>query len=284
VPLMPGDRIAAVDGTIVDSGYAVLPLLQNRQIQIIVKKHQPSSAVSWKEADKAFMAEIDWKTLDGMIHSIGTSQLMQTAGNLKLLKPVSPRPLDQLPISEAKKAELESQRKTELKAIEAIKDTQVKAQALQLFEQESKQLMLGIALKDRTVTYNPSPFALFGNVFQETWRTLFALFTGTVTPKYMTGPVGIVQVMQKSWGTGCKEALFWMGMISMNLGILNLLPIPVLDGGHICFSAWEWTTGKRIRAKTMERLIIPFVILLVTLFIYLTYNDLMRIVTGLFHG
>ncbi len=72
-------------------------------------------------------------------------------------------------------------------------------------------------------------------------------------------------------------------MISMNLGILNLLPVPVLDGGHICFALWEWITGKPIKAKTMERLIIPFVILLIALFVYLTYNDLMRIFTGLFN-
>ena len=49
----------------------------------------------------------------------------------------------------------------------------------------------------------------------------------------MQGPVGIVQVMQHSWSIGFKEAIFWLGMISLNLGVLNLLPIPVLDGGHI---------------------------------------------------
>jgi regulator of sigma E protease len=135
---------------------------------------------------------------------------------------------------------------------------------------------------NRTVVYNPSPFVLFHNVFQETWKTIIALFTGNVSPKYMTGPVGIVHVMQQSWGYGFKEALFWLGMISLNLGVLNLLPIPVLDGGHICFSLWEWITKKPIKAKTMERLIIPFIVLLIALFVYMTYNDLTRLFSGLF--
>jgi regulator of sigma E protease len=89
--------------------------------------------------------------------------------------------------------------------------------------------------------------------------------------------------MHTSWAEGSKEALFWLGMISLNLGVLNLLPIPVLDGGHICFSIWEWVTKKPIKAKTMQKLVIPFVLLLVTLFIYLTYQDLARIIKRLFY-
>jgi regulator of sigma E protease len=71
-------------------------------------------------------------------------------------------------------------------------------------------------------------------------------------------------------------------MISLNLGMLNLLPIPILDGGHICFSLWEAVTKRPIKAKTMERLVIPFIVLLVALFIYMTYHDLVRLFSGLF--
>ena len=99
----------------------------------------------------------------------------------------------------------------------------------------------------------------------------------------MQGPVGIITIMQESWGYGFKEALYRLGHDQSDLGILNLLPVPVLDGGHICFSLWEIITGKPIKSKTMERLIIPFVVLLVALFIYLTYHDIMRIVSGFFH-
>ncbi len=109
------------------------------------------------------------------------------------------------------------------------------------------------------------------------WRTLGALFTGYLSPKNLSGPVGILQVMQTGWGLGVKEALYWMALISVNLGFLNLMPIPVLDGGHICFALYEMITGKRIKANVMEKLIIPFVVLMIGFFIYATYHDLGRI-------
>lgn len=280
VPLQSGDRVIAVDGITVNSTYQMMDLLQNRHIQIIVKKDHVAHSVSWKEADRAFVEGIQWNDLDRMIQSIGTSQPIKALGNLKLLNPVAPKPLSQLSISNEKREEFEAQAKEQLKRIEEIKDPKQRAQALQMLQQEQNKLKLGIVMLDGTVNYNPSPFVLFGNVLQETWKTIVALFTGTISPKYMSGPVGIVQVMQQSWGSGFKEALYWLAMISINLGILNLLPIPVLDGGHVCFSLWEWITGKPIKSKTMERLILPFIILLVTLFIYLTYNDLMRLFTG----
>lgn len=88
--------------------------------------------------------------------------------------------------------------------------------------------------------------------------------------------------MQQSWGINIKEALFWLGAINLNLGILNLLPIPVLDGGHICFSFLEMIRKKPLKAQTMQRLVFPFVLLLVFLFIYLTYHDFIRIFGRLF--
>src|SRR5690606_1659179 len=118
--------------------------------------------------------------------------------------------------------------------------------------------------------------------FQEVYRTLFALITGYLSPKHIGGPVGIVQVIQNGWSVGAKEALYWLGMISLNLGLLNLLPIPVLDGGYVLFALFESVTKKRLKAKTMERLIFPFIILMIALFIYLTYNDLLRLLGRFF--
>ncbi len=110
------------------------------------------------------------------------------------------------------------------------------------------------------MNYNPAPWTLFGAVFTETWQTLKALITGYLNPKWLSGPVGIVQVLHHGWQLGVKEALFWLGAISVNLGFLNLLPIPILDGGYICLSLWELITRRKLKAKTMERLIIPFVV------------------------
>jgi regulator of sigma E protease len=282
IPLQVGDRIIAVDGLPVSSAYEMMNLLQVRHIQIIVSKENPIAPVSWKDADKAFIAGIQWSDLDKMIQSIGTKDPIKQLLNLRLLNPASPKPMNQLSIPEEKREQMEAVAAAQLKEIDKIKDPKQKAQAERMFEAGRTQVKLGILPVNRTVIYNPSPFILFHNVFQETWKTIVALFTGNVSPKYMSGPVGIVHVMQQSWGYGFKEALFWLGMISLNLGVLNLLPIPVLDGGHVCFSLWEWITKKPIKAKTMERLIIPFIVLLIALFVYLTYNDLMRLFSGFF--
>ncbi|HRD55239.1 MAG TPA: RIP metalloprotease, partial [Parachlamydiaceae bacterium] len=130
------------------------------------------------------------------------------------------------------------------------------------------------------VNYNPGPLELFTTVFDEIWRTLKALFTGSLNPKWISGPVGIVQVVHDNWMLGFKEALFWLGAISLNLGALNLLPIPMLDGGMILISFVELVTGRRMHPKTLEKLTLPFAILLIGFFIFLTYNDLSRVFTS----
>jgi len=127
------------------------------------------------------------------------------------------------------------------------------------------------------VEYNPNPLKVFVEVCQETYQTFFALITGSLSPKWMSGPVGIVRVIHDGWALGVKEALFWIAIVSLNLGIVNLLPIPVMDGGHICFSLYELITKKPIKAKMMERMVLPFVVLIVMLFIYITLQDVLRI-------
>lgn len=280
--LQSGDRIIAVDGISVASSYDILRLLQTKHVQVIVNRGVVPQVVSWKEADEAFLQGIDWKDLFELVSSIGVEQAARSKGSLHVLSPVEPRPFRDLPLSAGKRQEVEAAIQAQKKRIEEIDNTQDREKALEIFEQQQNQLKLGLVTYDGRVSYNPGPVELFGQVFQETGKTLVALFTGAVTPKYMMGPVGMVQKMQDSWKDGFPEALFWLGMISLNLGVFNLLPIPVLDGGHICFSLWEWCTGKPIQSKTVERFVMPFVVLLIALFIYLTYNDLARLFTGFF--
>ena len=124
---------------------------------------------------------------------------------------------------------------------------------------------------------------MFSDALKNTYQTLVSLVTGAVSPKYLAGPIGIVQVVKISFKTyGALEALYWLGFISLNLGFLNILPIPVLDGGHIAFSLFEIITKKRIKMKTMERLIIPFVVLLIGGILFITFHDVLRIVKNYF--
>lgn len=276
-PLIPGDRILAVDGAKVSNSIELIKQLQQRKIRIIVQRSPQPHPLSWKEADHYFFTSLNWNELSKIISSLGSEHELLQASDLHLLAPVIPKPLSELPLTPQQRLQLEKNEDALKKQIDSIEDPEEKAEAERAFEAGQRQVKLGLAPHDLFVTYNPNPFVIVGDVIQDTWRTLSNLFTGNLNPKWMAGPVGIVEVIHHSWLIGGKEALFWMGLISLNLALLNLLPLPVLDGGHIALSLVEMVTKKPIKAKTMEKLIIPFVVLLIALFVYLTYHDLARL-------
>ena len=280
--LLPGDKIVAVDGELTSSAIEIVKRLQTRQVQMIIERGSTFPPLNWQVADASFFHEIDFQHIDELVASIGTKKRKILVGNLCLLAPIQPKTIAEYPLPDAKKAKRSQEVIAQKKQIESLKDPRQKEEALRLLEDSQKKLILGIQLEDRAVIYNPSPFRLFFSAFDETWRTIKALFTGYLSPKYMSGPVGIVQAIHHGWTTGINEALFWIATISLNLGILNLLPLPVLDGGHVCMSIWEALTKKRIKAKTMERLIIPFIVLMLLFFLYATYNDIVRLISQFF--
>ena len=77
------------------------------------------------------------------------------------------------------------------------------------------------------------------------YLTLKALLTGRISPKELHGPVGIAQVGYKVAEQGISELLIFLGFLSVNLAVLNFLPIPILDGGHMVFLTYEAVAGKK---------------------------------------
>lgn len=283
--LLPKDKIIAIDGKPVKTSYALLANLQQRKINIIVERNPDmKSNITWQEGDASYDKEINWNDISAIANMIGTGHMIQKAGNYILLKPIVPKTRSDFELSPEKQAWLTAELIEQKKEVEAIEDPDKRAHALTMLKAQEKQLLLGLpSIQDRKVNYNPSPMVQFGNVFSEIWHTLTALVSGSLSPKWMSGPIGIVQVVHDNWALGIKEALFWLGAISLNLGILNLLPIPVLDGGTIVLSFFEMITGKRIHPKTMEKLILPFALLLIAFFVFLTYQDLSRLLGGFMH-
>ncbi len=277
-PLLPGDRIVAVDGKSVNQGCQILFALQKHRVQLIVERGVPAGdKTSWKEEDLLFQKEMNFPEVFALSQRIGQANPGASSGPFLLLPPIEPKPVDHFAISEEAQSQFKHELEKQKKAIEQIHDQEKRSQALTVLEKSQHKLLLGIYLQDRTVNYNPGPFVLFGHVFVETWQTLKALLTGYLNPKWISGPVGIVQVIHHGWQVGLSEALFWIGAISVNLGFLNLLPIPVLDGGYICLSLYELVTRRKLKAKTMERLIIPFVVLMIALLLFLTFQDITRL-------
>lgn len=279
LPLEDGDKILAVDGIPVTYSYEILSHLQQRHVSIIVERDEKLAEVPvWQESDKLFDEQYSWNNLQKLVSQIGLSKPPQSAGNLYLLETIVPKTRHEFHLSPESQQLLADQLKEQKKEIEKIEDPEKRAQAINQLAMLDQQLLLGLPLvQDDRVQFNPNPLALFGKVFDEIWFTLKALFTGALSPKWMSGPIGIVQVVHDTSMTSIKEALFWLGAISLNLGVLNLLPLPVLDGGTICFSLYELITGKRLKTKTLEKFIIPFSILLIGFFIFLTYHDLARL-------
>lgn len=282
LPLQSGDRIIAVDGIPVRYAFEIFKQVQNRHVWLVVERSPELSHVQpWQDAESSFDKEINAKDLETLVSSIGTEHPVREAGNLRLLGPIVPVTRKELLLRDEKLAHLANESNTQSKEIESLPDSERRTQLLNLLANREKQLMIGLpGVQDRKVHYNPIPTDLFYSVFEEIWRTLAALFSGSLNPKWMSGPIGIIQVVQEQWKLSFSDALFWLGAISLNLGVLNLLPIPMLDGGTILLSLFELITGKKIKPKTMEKLILPFAILLIVFFIFLTYNDLSRMFGG----
>ncbi len=106
---------------------------------------------------------------------------------------------------------------------------------------------------------------------------LWGLLTGQLSPRAMAGPVGIVMVTGEIARVGFTSLLGFTAFLSVNLGIINLLPIPVLDGGHVLMSLPELFTGRRLPRKAFEVANTIGIALLLTLMLLVTWVDLSRI-------
>ncbi|MBI5242438.1 MAG: site-2 protease family protein [Elusimicrobia bacterium] len=93
----------------------------------------------------------------------------------------------------------------------------------------------------------------------------------------LAGPVGIVQMVSKAARSGLEELVFLIALISVAIGFFNLLPIPLLDGGHAVLYLWEGLSRRKLTMKTMAVVNSIGLALLVSILIFATYNDVLRL-------
>jgi regulator of sigma E protease len=150
--------------------------------------------------------------------------------------------------------------------------------------QEGDQTRVGLGPIDATRSYKPTPIEAIGMSVERNiemsgmiLNTLKDLFTGEASPKQLMGPIGIAQVSGEAARTDLITLLGLMASISLNLGLLNLLPIPVLDGGHIFIMAIETISRRDFSLQVKEKMLFVGFVLLMTLMVTVIYNDLTRI-------
>lgn len=108
-------------------------------------------------------------------------------------------------------------------------------------------------------------------------RTLKGLFTRDTPMNQLVGPVGIAEMSGGAAQAGWLALFTFMAMISLNLGLVNLMPIPVLDGGHILILALEGVSRRDFSMKVKEKMLLVGFVVLLTLMVTVIYNDLARV-------
>ncbi|MBK6615940.1 RIP metalloprotease RseP [Ottowia sp.] len=104
-------------------------------------------------------------------------------------------------------------------------------------------------------------------------RLLGRMLVGELSLKNLSGPIAIADYAGKSASLGLTYYLGFLAFISVSLGVLNLLPVPVLDGGHLMYYLWEAVTGKPVTGVWLERLQYVGMCLLLTMMAIAMYND-----------
>jgi regulator of sigma E protease len=134
----------------------------------------------------------------------------------------------------------------------------------------------------RTLQYGPVD-ALFAGVGR-TWElSIFTLgsikkmLEGLISPKNLSGPITIAKVAGDSARSGFEAYFSFLALLSVSLGVLNLLPIPVLDGGHLLFYSIEGLKGSPVSEK-FQSLAYQFgIVVVISLMVFAFYNDIVRL-------
>lgn len=153
-----------------------------------------------------------------------------------------------------------------------------------IFGEDIKRYAMGIASAGDFYTKKLNPFQALFESIRQTYRityltivSIVKLVQGTVSAKTLGGPIMIAEMAGQQARQGIANLAFFTALLSINLAVLNFLPIPVLDGGHLLFFFIEAVIGKPVNTKLREIAQQVGIFVLVALMIYVFYNDITRI-------
>ena len=111
------------------------------------------------------------------------------------------------------------------------------------------------------------------------WQSLFDLISGKYGINHVSGPVGVTQAIGDAASAGSISLIYMCTMISVNLGVFNLLPLPALDGGRIVFLLIELIRGKPVKAEYEGYVHFAGIVILMIFMVFVTYKDILKLIS-----
>jgi RIP metalloprotease RseP len=130
------------------------------------------------------------------------------------------------------------------------------------------------------ITAHPTPFDQFHRVITMTYNSLRGIFSkdSTLKPRHLSGPIGIFRGIGVTFSAGgIMPVIALIVLITYSLAILNIMPLPVLDGGHVVFALIEMVIGKPLSPKIIQPLVMVFIVFLMGMMLYVTFYDALRL-------
>ncbi len=159
--------------------------------------------------------------------------------------------------------------------------------AKNIFGEDIEKYVIGIVGIGESFHQRLNPFEAFRMAIKDTYGlvkltilSVGKMIAGSVSADNLGGPLMIAQMAGEQAKAGVMHFAWFIALLSVNLGIINLFPIPVLDGGHLLFFAIEGISGKEVSVKLREKLIQFGAAVLVALMVFVFYNDIVRLVSG----
>jgi regulator of sigma E protease len=289
--VQPGDRILSVDGESVPTWEDFLNAIVGRSKQRVSLRVERAGQMLDLTVVPAGITRYDVVTLDSLaILPVRRPQVISVQHDSPAYE-VGLRPGDVV-MSVNTEADVSRER-----LVEVIKENEGKPITLAIKrDSEIRQVSITPRRMDGTTkigatlsqaefrTIEPGLFAALKMSVNQNWtwgtmivETLGGLFTRHTSVKQLMGPVAIADLSGMAAEQGWVELFSLMAMISLNLGLLNLMPIPVLDGGHIAILALEGVSRRDFSMKVKEKMLLAGFALLLMLMVTVIYNDLMRI-------
>jgi regulator of sigma E protease len=154
---------------------------------------------------------------------------------------------------------------------------------LNIFKQKITRYIIGIYPSNVTVNQGSNIFSAFYSGLKEVWFiiyitifSVYMLIAGKIPATDLGGPIMIAQLSGRAASMGLSQFFYFIAVISVNIGLVNLFPIPALDGGHILFSFIEMVRRRPLSPKFQENAAKIGFAFLIMLLLFVSYNDIMR--------